>query len=1013
MTATTAPLPVLMARRAEATGGRGWARVTGGRPVRPLLVMVALATTAWADRASVAVLRTPIGDALGPSDLGATALTLVTVHLAVFLSISLAFRADRGDRVRLMRVGALVFTVCSVATAVVPPWWWAFLLVRAGAAVGVATVVSTHNSLLADSYDITHRPAVYAVHGAAVGLGTVAGLVVAVSLGDRAGWRAPYLVLAVPTVAAVLAARRLSDPGRGHFERAAMGATGDALVLEEPPASPEESARLIARVESLRLLFFAMPFLAVAFVGFATVARELWARAFGFDASAGWQIEAVAELGQLAGVAVAAVVGTRLVRRDPADLARVILAEAAAAAGFVVALAVAPNAGVALVARIGLSAAVAAILPSVFAVLSLAVPARARATGFAVAMAYSLPGLIILQVASGWVADTFSIRWGVALFAPVLVFGGLLARRVHRVLDRDVTNVWSATAARAELLAARAGGRVKQLLVRDLDVSYGDLQVLFGVDVEIDEGEIVALLGTNGAGKSTLLRAVTGVVHASDGVVVFDGRDITSAPPHEVAAHGISMVPGGQGVFPSLTVAENLRVAAWGDRLARPRGAPPPATGADQALAMFPALADRLTEPAANLSGGQQQMLALAMAFLSRPRLLAIDELSLGLAPVVVEQLLDFVRAINGRGTTVVLVEQSVNLALTLADRAYFMEKGVIRFQGPTTDLLNRPDILRSVFLEGAGAQDAGPVVAEPGPAAQPRGPGRGGGDARADGDGPFPALPLAGNPSPSLELARLSVRFGGIRAVDGVSLAVAPGEILGIIGPNGAGKTTLFDIVSGFTRPDAGRVLLAGRDVTRLGPDGRARRGLGRSFQDARLFPALTVEETIMVALRRFAGSPGPVSAILRLPAHQDAEHALARWVDELVELLGIGRFRARFVHELSTGSRRIVDLACVLAHRPAVVLLDEPSSGIAQRETEALAPLIRRIRDLLGASIVLIEHDMPLVTSVADRLVALESGRVIAEGPARDVVTHPAVVASYLGDRQDIIARSGPRHG
>ena len=261
----------------------------------------------------------------------------------------------------------------------------------------------------------------------------------------------------------------------------------------------------------------------------------------------------------------------------------------------------------------------------------------------------------------------------------------------------------------------------------------------------------------------------------------------------------------------------------------------------------------------------------------------------------------------------------------------------------------------------------------------------------------------------PALEVRELSVRFGGIRAVDNVSLAVAPGEILGIIGPNGAGKTTLFDLISGFTSADTGRVIVAGKDISGLAPDSRARRGLGRSFQDARLFPALTVEETLAVAHERWIDVKDPLNAMLRLPPQQDSEREVKRKVNELIDLMGIESFRSKFVRELSTGSRRVVDLACVLAHRPTVVLLDEPSSGIAQREAEALGPLMKRIRDALGASLVVIEHDMPLVTSVADRLIALDQGHVVTVGTPDEVLHHPEVVAAYLGGAEEVIARSG----
>jgi branched-chain amino acid transport system ATP-binding protein len=510
------------------------------------------------------------------------------------------------------------------------------------------------------------------------------------------------------------------------------------------------------------------------------------------------------------------------------------------------------------------------------------------------------------------------------------------------------------------------------------------VQVLFNVDLEIDEGEIVALLGTNGAGKSTLLKSISGIVEAERGSVIFDGLEMTHTPPAEIASRGVLQVPGGVGTFPSLTVAENLQTAGWLNR----RKKDEIAEGVSRAYTLFPILSERRHEPAANLSGGQQQMLALSMAFISRPRLLMIDELSLGLAPVVVEQLLPVLRDLRDRGTTIILVEQSVNVALTVAETAYFMEKGEIRFSGATTDLLNRPDLLRSVFLEGANkAVNAGNGAAAPARTKERR--------------------PVA--EGVALETVGLTRAFGGIRAVDEVSLSIAPGEIVGIIGPNGAGKTTLFDVISGFTPADSGRVTLAGHDISDLAPHKRALRGLGRSFQDAKLFPALTVEEAMAVSLERFVESRDPLSAALHLPMAFDSEVKVKRRVDELIEVMGLGAFRSKFLRELSTGSRRIVDLACVVAHRPTVILFDEPSSGIAQKETEALTPLLLRIRDGLGAALLVIEHDMPLVTSVADRLVAMDQGRVIATGEPDDVLRHPDVVSSYLGTNADVLARSG----
>ena len=239
--------------------------------------------------------------------------------------------------------------------------------------------------------------------------------------------------------------------------------------------------------------------------------------------------------------------------------------------------------------------------------------------------------------------------------------------------------------------------------------------------------------------------------------------------------------------------------------------------------------------------------------------------------------------------------------------------------------------------------------------------------------------------------------------ALDDVSLTLHAGEIVGIVGPNGAGKTTLFDVVSGFVPPDAGSIVLrhdgAVVELTALSAHRRARLGLGRSFQDGRLFPALTVRETIAVACERSVRVRNPVAAAAHLPAVARSERAVHARVDELVELLGLGDYTDRFGHELSTGTRRIVDLACVLAHSPSVLLLDEPASGISQREAEALGPILRDVRDTLGAGLLVIEHDLGVLATVADRLVALDLGRVVASGPPGTVLADPAVGRSYLG--------------
>ncbi|WP_420437477.1 ATP-binding cassette domain-containing protein [Candidatus Poriferisocius sp.] len=517
------------------------------------------------------------------------------------------------------------------------------------------------------------------------------------------------------------------------------------------------------------------------------------------------------------------------------------------------------------------------------------------------------------------------------------------------------------------------------LSVRSIDVSYGPVQVLFGVNLEFAQGDLVALLGTNGSGKSTVLRAISGLSVPSGGSVSLEGVDITTMAPHRIAALGIAQVPGGKGVFGSLTVAENIALGGWLHRRDKQQMERETA----RVFEMFPGLREKQNELAANLSGGQQQMLTLAMALMSKPRILLIDELSLGLAPVVVEQLLEVVQAMNDDGVTIVVVEQSVNLALTIADTAFFMEKGEVRFRGPTSDLLERDDVFRSVFLGGAATR-----------ASERRQPVR---------------APDGTEAAPRLEIEDLSKSFAGNRAVDRVSLRVGEGEIVGIVGPNGAGKTTVFDLISGLQNPDEGKVLLDGRDITHLSPDRRARLGLRHSFQDSRLFGSLTVEDALKVALDQTMATRDPIAAALGFPDVRRAEERLQQRVDELVGLLGLDAYREKFVSELSTGSRRIVDLACQAASAPRVILFDEPSSGIAQREAEALGPVLERIRDGTGASLLVIDHDMSVLASICDRMVALDLGSKVVEGAVAEVLENPEVIASYLGVSRSAIERSG----
>ena len=259
---------------------------------------------------------------------------------------------------------------------------------------------------------------------------------------------------------------------------------------------------------------------------------------------------------------------------------------------------------------------------------------------------------------------------------------------------------------------------------------------------------------------------------------------------------------------------------------------------------------------------------------------------------------------------------------------------------------------------------------------------------------------------TPALRMADVAVRFGAHRAVDGISLEVAPGEIVGLIGANGAGKTTLMNAVGGFLPAD-GRVWLGERELTRMSPAGRARAGLGRAFQNAELFGDLTVRETVQVALEN-THRTSLAGTLVAWPGSARTERAQRARADELIAFLGLGRYRDAVVANLSTGTRRIAELACLLALEAPVMCLDEPTAGVAQRETEAFGPLLREIRDRFGITMLVIEHDMPLIMSISDRVYCMEAGRIIAHGTPQAVRDDPAVIASYLGTDERAIQRS-----
>jgi ABC-type branched-subunit amino acid transport system ATPase component/predicted MFS family arabinose efflux permease len=906
----------------------------------------------------------------------------------IFAQIGLGWWADRHKRVPLLALGNIISGVFSMITSAAQNIFTYGAPTLAGDVAAKASDVPSF-SLMADYYPPESRGKVFAVLNMVRSAAALPMIILGALLLDWIGWRRVFLIGgAITVLVGLVMLVLLKEPVRGYMERRAMGADEDVARQESEPQSFGEGWRTVWAVRTLRRLFIALAVGAPGTLIYATLSNFLLAEEYGLKSA----ISRALVLGppSLIGALIGAFVGGALIDRlsalNPSRVLLIVGSFGIVNAFGLLGLSTIPPIWTLMVFGFITAFGAALIGPAAQAITTQIIPPSVRTQGIQMMNLAMLPAIIFFLPMSGQLLRDYGYSGALLFSVPFALAGAFLNMSAASFFEFDRRNAFAAAMADHEWRVAKASGQGKMLVCRDVDVEYDGVQVLFGVDFDVEEGQIIALLGTNGAGKSTLLRAISGTQEASAGAIVFDGRDITHMPPHETAARGVIHMPGGRGIFPGLSVRENIVLGNW---MNTEQSAEEQQARVAEVFELFPILRERADELAASLSGGEQQMLSLAQAFLAKPRLLMIDELSLGLSPAVVGQLLEIVRAIHARGTTIIVVEQSVNVALTLAEKAIFMEKGEVKFFGNTADLLARPDILRAVYVKGTGALTS----ATPSTLRSER-------ERRA--------LEL-GEARPVLEVEALTKRFGGITAVDGVSFALREGEVLGVIGPNGSGKTTTFDLISGFQLPDAGAVRYQGVDITDLPPEERARRKLVRRFQDARLFPSLTVFETLLVALDQRLEVRSALLAAGQLPQARRAEKRVRLRAEKLIELLELGAYRDKFVKELSTGLRRIVDLACVLATEPQVLLLDEPSSGIAQAEAEGLAPLLRRVRFETGCSILIIEHDMPLISAVSDELIALDQGRFVTRGRPAEVLEDERVVESYLGTTEEAVHRSG----
>ena len=701
------------------------------------------------DRVAVAVLAPDIQKTLNVSDtvlLGVTGLGGVAIVLG---SVPMAFLADRMRRVRIVQLATVFWSAALVGMSQVVnifQYFWA----RIATGFGQSNRLPVHSSLLADTYPLKARAKVFAFEGMGRPIGQLVGPilagVIATAAGGVAGWRWAFLIFAMPPILVAIAALVLKEPTRAsHEQQAILGQAKELPKLgAELPVSLGAAYQRLKKIKTFYFLCVGIGALGFALVTVPVQLSLLLEDSYGYEAyTRGWMIS-LTWATSLVSIPIAGVISDRLFRANPAKMVR-LAGMFIAAYGVLILVALRFSDIAFLLVGVSLanactSAAFVTAGPTIGAVA----PYRMRAQAFAL-----LPVFIFLMggffggIIAGTISDAHGERLAISLIAPpAALIAGYLVFYGSRFIKRDISlSVLELQEEQAENERMAADPEnIPVLQVRNLDYSYGPVQVLFDVGLEIPQGETLALLGTNGAGKSTLLRAVSGLGIPDRGVVRLNGRTVTYVSPELRFKQGIVQVRGGTAIFGDMSVEDNLKTVMLATKF---QPGQPTSLGAGTAnghidpaktslfvkaldwpkafsenmqynksvvqsrearvYETFPILAEKRKQTAQDLSGGQQQMLALGMALMHEPEILLIDELSLGLAPLVVQELLEVVEQLKAQGQTMLIVEQSVNVALAIADRAIFMEKGRVQFEGPAQELAQRDDLVRAVFLGGEG----------------------------------------------------------------------------------------------------------------------------------------------------------------------------------------------------------------------------------------------------------------------------------------------------------------------
>ena len=653
--------------------------------------------------AAIAVLAPDIRDTFGVSDGTITFIASSSGAFVVLGAIPMGWAADRMRRIPIIGWASIVFAAMVTLSGMAVNAF-SFFWARFGVGIAKANTIPVHSSTIADTYPIGIRGRIGAIDK---GMGRLIAVISPVLVGGIAaiangpgevdGWRWAYYLLGIPVAMAAIAAFFLKEPQRGRWEKEDV--LGESFTEDDPlPVSLDAAFSRLMRIRTVKSVV--VGFSALGFGLFtAPVLENLWLEdEFGLESFERGAWATAAGIFTVLSLVYVGPKFDRLWRENPTRTLHMIGALIGFSAVFKPIQWAMPTVPLFIAFSIPTLVMLSTAFAMVGPVMQAIVPYRLRGSGTALITLYIF---FIGGTGGGLISFMFADAWGprvttLVLTIPSAVIGGWIMYRSARHVRKDLSlNVQELFDEQDEQRRTAGDGEVPALQLNNIDFSYGPVQVLFDVAFEVRKGETLALLGTNGAGKSTILRVISGLGIPQRGVVRLGGRTVTYTSPQLRSRLGIQQLPGGKGVFPDMTVHQNLVMGAYIHR----SDSDDVARRITSVLELFPDLERRQDQRAGSMSGGQQQMLALARVLLHEPEVLLIDELSLGLAPTIVHDLLELIERLQERGQTIILVEQSLNVALSIADRAIFLEKGQVRFEGSAQELLERDDMARAVFL--------------------------------------------------------------------------------------------------------------------------------------------------------------------------------------------------------------------------------------------------------------------------------------------------------------------------